>query len=141
MLPPAETFEGLGLGTRLSLLRLPRKYSWVPFVAALAYSLATPFGIALGLGIRTTCVIFIFSLLPYCADALSIRSYNPDSAVSSIVSGILDAFSAGVLLYTGLVELLAHDFLYSKEMALEASNTKVAGSVYALIPPRAACRY
>ena len=63
------------------------------------------------------------------------RSYNPDSAVASIVSGILDSLSAGILLYTGLVELLAHDFLYSKEMALEASNKKVAASVYILLLP------
>lgn len=42
-------------------------------------------GIAIGLGVRTT--------------------YNPDSTTASIVSGILDAFSAGILIYTGLVEV------------------------------------
>jgi zinc transporter 1/2/3 len=42
-------------------------------------------GIAIGLGIRTT--------------------YNPDSTTASIVSGTLDSMSAGVLLYTGLVEV------------------------------------
>lgn len=35
--------------------------------------------------------------------------YNPNSATANIVSGVLDALSAGVLIYTGLVELLAHD--------------------------------
>jgi hypothetical protein len=38
-----------------------------------------------GLGVRTT--------------------YNPDGTTASIVSGILDAFSAGILIYTGLVEV------------------------------------
>jgi zinc transporter 1/2/3 len=33
-----------------------------------------------------------------------------------IVSGVLDSISAGILIYTGLVELLAGDFLYNKEI-------------------------
>ena len=32
-------------------------------------------------------------------------TYNPDSETASIMSGILDAFSAGILIYTGLVEV------------------------------------
>lgn len=56
-------------------------------------------------------------------------SYNPDSATANIVSGVLDALSAGILMYTGLVELLAHDFIFNREMAEEASNGKVAFSV------------
>lgn len=83
-------------------------------------------GIAIGLGVRST--------------------YNPGSATASIVSGVLDAFSAGILIYTGLVEvrlhwhpparlidltwtqLLAHEFLFNKEM-ITASNGKL---MYAL---------
>lgn len=42
-------------------------------------------GIAVGLGVRST--------------------YNPNSTTANIVSGILDAFSAGILIYTGLVEV------------------------------------
>jgi zinc transporter 1/2/3 len=33
-----------------------------------------------------------------------------------IISGVLDSISAGILIYTGLVELLAGDFLYNKEI-------------------------
>ena len=80
-------------------------------------------GIAIGLGVRST--------------------YNPESTTASIVSGVLDAFSAGILIYTGLVEvrrfsrtrvrlnnpsliqLLAHEFLFNKEM-ITASNGKLA---------------
>ena len=43
-------------------------------------------------------------------------TYNPDSTTASIVSGILDAFSAGILIYTGLVELMAHEFMFSPSM-------------------------
>ena len=64
---------------------MPRKYYWVPIAGAVLYGLTTPIGIAIGLGVRT--------------------SYNPDSTTASIVSGILDSLSAGVLVYTGLVEV------------------------------------
>lgn len=69
----------------------------VPIVAALVYACTTPLGIAVGLGIRTT--------------------YNPESAVASIVAGTLDATSAGILLWAGLVECLAHDFVFSAASA------------------------
>ncbi|KAL8278228.1 hypothetical protein RQP46_009401 [Phenoliferia psychrophenolica] len=104
-----QMFEGLGLGSRLSTLPLPSRLSWVPFAGAILYSCITPLGIAIGLAVRT--------------------SYNPDSATALIVAGVLDGLSAGILLYTGLVELLAHDFIFNRAMAVDASNTKVAASV------------
>ncbi|CAE6501334.1 unnamed protein product [Rhizoctonia solani] len=92
-----QMFEGLGLGTRLASLDLPKPYqSWVPYAGAFLYGLTTPVGIAAGLGIRTT--------------------YNPKSTTSSIVAGIFDSVSAGILLYTGLVELLAHEFIFNTTM-------------------------
>ncbi|KAF8444967.1 ZIP-like iron-zinc transporter [Boletus edulis BED1] len=100
-----QMFEGLGVGSRLAFLRLPPKYNFIPFVAALLYSISTPVGIIAGLGIRST--------------------YNPNSTTASIVSGVLDSLSAGILLYTGLVELMAHEFLFSNEMN-KASNGKLA---------------
>jgi zinc transporter 1/2/3 len=66
-------------------MNVPRKYAYVPIVGALLYGITTPLGIAVGLGIR--------------------KSYNPGSTTASIVSGVLDALSAGILLYTGLVEV------------------------------------
>lgn len=89
-------FEGLGLGTRLAGLPLPRRLNYVPILAGCIYAICTPLGMAAGLGVRT--------------------SYNPDGMTASIVSGILDAISAGILLYTGLVELLAHEFLFQPAM-------------------------
>ncbi|KAH7335131.1 ZIP-like iron-zinc transporter [Rhizoctonia solani] len=92
-----QMFEGLGLGTRLAGLDLPPSYrSWVPYAGAILYGLTTPIGVAAGLGIRTT--------------------YNPGSTTSSIVGGIFDSISAGILLYTGLVELLAHEFIFNPSM-------------------------
>lgn len=57
----------------------------MPVGGAILYGLTTPVGIAAGLGVRTT--------------------YNPDSTTASIVSGVLDSLSAGILIYTGLVEV------------------------------------
>jgi zinc transporter 1/2/3 len=106
-------------------MRLPQKYNWVPIAGAILYGITTPLGIAVGLGVRTT--------------------YNPGSTTASIVSGVLDALSSGILMYTGFVEvnysvqevkpstdaeaqLLAHEFLFNKEM-MNASNGKL---IYAL---------
>ncbi|KAJ7509687.1 ZIP-like iron-zinc transporter [Mycena galericulata] len=100
-----QTFEGLGLGSRLAFIQLPPRYNYVPVVAALIYGISTPVGIAVGLAIRST--------------------YNPGSTTASIVSGVLDSLSAGILIYTGLVELLAHEFLFNKEM-MNSSNGKLA---------------
>jgi zinc transporter 1/2/3 len=105
-------FEGLGLGSRLAFLRLPPSHNYVAIVAAILYGFTTPIGIAAGLGVRST--------------------YNPESTTASIVSGVMDALSSGVLIYTGLVELLAHEFLFSKEMA-EASNSKLAYSCLCMV--------
>ncbi|KAJ7625642.1 ZIP-like iron-zinc transporter [Roridomyces roridus] len=99
-----QTFEGLGLGSRLAFIELPPRYHFVPVVSALVYGLSTPVGIAVGLAVRST--------------------YNPGSATASIVSGVLDSLSSGILIYTGLVELLAHEFLFNKEM-MNASNKKL----------------
>ncbi|KAH7881966.1 ZIP-like iron-zinc transporter [Phlebopus sp. FC_14] len=107
-----QTFEGLGIGTRLAFMELPSRYNYVPICLAVLYAITTPIGIAAGLGVRTT--------------------YNPDSTTASIVSGVMDSLSAGILLYTGLVELLAHEFLFNKEMT-NASNGKVAYAVICMM--------
>lgn len=67
---------------------LPHSYNWVPVLGACLYGITTPIGIAVGLGIRST--------------------YNPGSTTAAIVSGVLDSFSAGILIYTGLVEVIPY---------------------------------
>ncbi|KAI0832077.1 ZIP zinc/iron transport family [Trametes gibbosa] len=107
-----QMFEGLGVGSRLAYLRLPAKYNYVAILGGILFGITTPIGIAVGLGVRTT--------------------YNPDSATASIVSGILDAFSSGILLYTGLVELMAHEFLFNTDM-LNGSNSKLAYALCCMV--------
>lgn len=74
----------------LSLLTVP---DWFPIICGISYACVTPIGLAIGVGVR--------------------ESYNPNSAAAAIVSGVLDSISSGILLYTGLVELLAHEFIFS----------------------------
>ncbi|KAJ4473600.1 Zinc/iron permease [Lentinula aciculospora] len=109
-----QTFEGLGVGSRLAYMQkhLPYEYRNVGLWGALLYGITTPVGIAAGLGVRTT--------------------YNPDSTTASIVSGVMDSLSAGILIYTGMVELLAHEFLFSREMQT-SSNTRLARCVCTML--------
>ena len=87
-----QSFEGLGIGARMSAIPFKRG-SWLPWLLCSAYGLTTPTSIAIGLGLRTT--------------------YNSGSYTADVVSGVLDSMSAGILIYTGLVELLARDFLFN----------------------------
>jgi zinc transporter 1/2/3 len=89
----SEMFDGLALGSRLAYLDLPRKYRNVPLLAVFFYGITTPIGIAMGLRARMV--------------------YTPGSAHMSLISGILGTLSASILLYTGFVELLAQEFLFS----------------------------
>lgn len=91
-----QTFEGLGLGSRLAMTPWPKSKRLTAYILALAYGLSTPIAIAVGLGIRET--------------------YSPESATTLIVNGVFDSISAGILIYTGLVELMAHEFMFSPVM-------------------------
>ncbi|KAL1891273.1 hypothetical protein Sste5346_007732 [Sporothrix stenoceras] len=94
-----QAFEGLGIGARLSAIPFPARpgkfLKALPWILCAAYGLTTPLAIAIGLGVRTT--------------------YNGSSFTANVVSGVLDSISAGILIYTGLVELLARDFLFNPE--------------------------
>ena len=44
------------------------------------------------------------------------QSFSPEGQTTLIVNGIFDSISAGILIYTGLVELMAHEFMFSPYM-------------------------
>lgn len=67
----------------------------MPWTLCAGYGLTTPVAIAVGLGLRTT--------------------YDAGSFTASVVGGLLDSRSAGILIFTGLVELLARDFLFDAQ--------------------------
>ena len=87
-----QSFEGLGIGARLSDIPFPKRLRWLPWALCLAYGATTPVAIAVALAFRT--------------------SYDINSLAGNVVSGVLDSTSAGILIYTALVELIAWDFLF-----------------------------
>lgn len=89
-----QSFEGLGIGARLSAIEFPKKHYYWKYVLCILYGLVTPISIAIGLGVR--------------------NSYVSGGFTASVVSGVLDSLSAGILIYTGLVELLARDFVFNE---------------------------
>lgn len=92
-----QFFEGLGLGARLATVTWPGgRRKWTPYVLGFIFAISTPLAMAVGLGVKS--------------------SLQQGSATSLIVNGVFDAVSGGILLYTGLVELLAHEFMFSPEM-------------------------
>ena len=91
-----QTFEGLGLGSRLAATPWPKSKRWTPYLFALGYGLSTPVAMAVGLGVG--------------------KAYSPGSQTGLIVEGVFDSISAGILIYTGLVELMAHEFMFSSVM-------------------------
>jgi zinc transporter 1/2/3 len=90
-----QAFEGFGIGARMSAIPFPKSITWLQWVLCASYGLTTPLAIAIGIGLRT--------------------SYNGQSFEANVISGVLDSMSAGILIYTGLVELLARDFLFNPE--------------------------
>lgn len=88
-----QLFEGMGLGARIVEIKWPSEKSATPWLLALAFSITTPLSIVAGLFLR--------------------ESFSPGSKRALITSGIFDAFSAGILIYTGLVELIANEFLHN----------------------------
>ncbi|KAJ6442822.1 maintenance of telomere capping protein 1 [Purpureocillium lavendulum] len=88
-----QSFEGLALGSRIAAIQFPRG-SIRPWLMVLAYGVTTPLGQAIGLAVHTM--------------------YDPASMGGLLVVGFMNAISSGLLLYAGLVQLLAEDFLTEK---------------------------
>ncbi|KAK4776945.1 hypothetical protein SAY86_005633 [Trapa natans] len=71
------------------------EFSWVKkMVMVFFFSVTTPLGIVIGMGLS--------------------RTYGDNSPTALITIGILKAYSAGLLIYMALVDLLAFDFMGPK---------------------------
>jgi solute carrier family 39 (zinc transporter), member 1/2/3 len=88
-----QSFEGMALGSRIAAINFP-KSSPKPWLMVLAYGTTTPIGQAIGLLVQS--------------------SYDPHSETGLLMVGIMNAISSGLLLFAGLVQLLAEDFLSDK---------------------------
>ncbi|KAL9276672.1 hypothetical protein ACSQ67_025782 [Phaseolus vulgaris] len=83
-----QMFEGMGLGGCI----LQAQYKFLKkAIMVFFFSVTTPFGIALGIALSTT--------------------YKENSPSALITVGLLNASSAGLLIYMALVDLLSADFM------------------------------
>ncbi|KAK2973949.1 hypothetical protein RJ640_027578 [Escallonia rubra] len=83
-----QFFEGMGLGGCISQAQFKSR---AVAVMAVFFSLTTPAGIAIGVGVANI--------------------YDENSTNALIVEGIFNAASAGILIYMALVDLLSADFM------------------------------
>lgn len=111
-----QTFEGLALGARIAAIPTLSPSNAKPWLMALAYGTTTPIGQVIGLGAR--------------------RLYDPQGEMGLLMVGIMNAISSGLLLFAGLVELLAEDFLSDSSYAVlrgwrrkQACASVVSGAV------------
>ncbi|KAF9335494.1 hypothetical protein BG006_011350 [Podila minutissima] len=80
-----QFFEGVALGGRITTLEFGLR-SLRPWFLSAWFACSTPLGVAIGIAIRF--------------------SYDDESVQAMIVQGSFDACSAGILLYTSLVQLM-----------------------------------
>ena len=111
-----QTFEGLALGSRIAAISSFSPSSFKPWIMSLMYGITTPIGQAIGLAVQGL--------------------YDPASQFGLLTVGIVNAISTGLLLYAGLVQLLAEDFLTEQsyidlhgKRRLQACAAVLAGSM------------
>ncbi|KAG6591805.1 Zinc transporter 3, partial [Cucurbita argyrosperma subsp. sororia] len=83
-----QLFEGMGVGGCIAQRKFKTRAA---MLMAVFFCLTSPIGIAIGIGVT--------------------NSYDEDSPKALIVEGILNAASAGILMYMALVDFLAADFM------------------------------
>ncbi|KAJ3577192.1 hypothetical protein NPX13_g3372 [Xylaria arbuscula] len=82
---------------------------WEKLSMATAFALVTPVGMAIGIGV--------------------LHSFNGNDPSTVIAIGTLDAVSAGILLWVGVVEMWATDWLFGGELEDASISTTALGGV------------
>ncbi|KAJ2751581.1 hypothetical protein H4S06_004114 [Coemansia sp. BCRC 34490] len=85
-----QFFEGVALGTRIAELSFRRNAAALALANCAVFAITTPLGQAIGIGIR--------------------ESFAPRDPATLVILGVLNSLSAGVLIYSALVNLLAEEF-------------------------------
>ncbi|OCF62236.1 hypothetical protein L486_01904 [Kwoniella mangroviensis CBS 10435] len=108
-----QLFEGLGLGARIgALVWVDTKggVAWKKWLMCMAYTVITPIGIAIGIGVH--------------------QSFNENGRAELLAIGVLNSISAGILLYSGLCQLLYAEWVVGDMR--DTSNARVASALTAL---------
>ncbi|KAJ2832138.1 hypothetical protein J3B01_004994 [Coemansia erecta] len=85
-----QFFEGMALGTRVAALTFNRRPFLICMLNASIFALTTPLGQVIGIAVR--------------------ESFAPRAPSSLLAMGVLDALSAGILLYSAVANLLVEEF-------------------------------
>lgn len=110
-----QMFEGIALGTCIADLPKAAAGTLQKLIMAGTFALITPIGMAIGIGV--------------------LDHFNGSDPSTLIAIGTLDALSAGILAWVGIVEMLARDWMSGKLMnaglirTLSAMSALVAGLI------------
>lgn len=107
-----QFFEGLALGARISLLPNTSIFP-TKFAMAFLFTLITPIGMAIGIGV--------------------LDSFNGNDPSTMIAFGTLNAISAGILIWVGVVDMWARDWVVEKGELLHSGAVKTIVSLIALM--------
>lgn len=108
-------FEGIALGTCIADLPKAAAGTLQKLIMAGTFALITPIGMAIGIGV--------------------LDHFNGSDPSTLVAIGTLDALSAGILAWVGLVEMLARDWMSGKLMnaglirTLSAMSALVSGLI------------
>lgn len=103
-----QAFEGVALGSRINALK---ESIWIKILMGSAFAVTTPVGMGIGIGV--------------------LKHFNGNDPSTVIAIGTLDSFSAGVLLWVGLIEMLANDWIHGP--LARAGFVKVGVSLVGLV--------
>mmetsp|Transcript_8990 Transcript_8990/g.8890 ORF Transcript_8990/g.8890 Transcript_8990/m.8890 type:complete len:479 (-) Transcript_8990:74-1510(-) len=99
-----QMFEGIALSTRI--VELTETKLIKKLIMAGVYSIVTPVGMAIGIG--------------------TLNQFNGNDPSTIIALGTLDSFSAGILIWTGLIEMWAHDWIFGSLASASFLKTSIA---------------
>ncbi|OAL51578.1 Zip-domain-containing protein [Pyrenochaeta sp. DS3sAY3a] len=106
-----QMFEGIALGTCIAELPKAAAGTLMKCLMAGVFALITPIGMAIGIGV--------------------LNQFNGNDPSTIVAIGTLDALSAGILAWVGIVEMLARDWMHGK--LLNASLVRTVSAMFALI--------
>lgn len=104
-------FEGIALGTCIAELPKAAASTLQKLIMAGTFALITPIGMAIGIGV--------------------LNQFNGNDSSTIIAIGTLDALSAGILAWVGIVEMLARDWMHGK--MLTAGLVRTISAMLALL--------
>ncbi|SZE99445.1 unnamed protein product [Blumeria hordei] len=100
-----QMFEGLALGARIAATNSDKVISAKLFILPLIFSFITPIGMAIGIGV--------------------LQNFNGNNPSTIIALGTLNAFSAGILIWVGFIEMWAGDWVHGDLAEADMTRTLV----------------